>query len=181
MNLWALRHGQSEYNLLGLCNDDPARPVALTEEGRRQAAAAANRLAGVPFDAAFASPLPRAVQTAVIVLRGRDVPLIVEPRLADISSGFDGRPVAEYFAAIAQDPLHARVGGGESLLDHAARVGGFLEWLRDQAFAEVLLVAHEETLRAIKAFAEGLPLQAVIGLQFRNCEPYWFPIPTLAS
>ena len=181
MNLWALRHGQSEYNLLGLCNDDPARPVALTAEGRRQAAAARTRLAGVPFDAAFTSPLPRAIATAQIVLGGRHLSLVVEPRLADIRSGCEGRPVTEYFAAIAHDPLHARVNGGESLVDHAARVTAFLEWLLDQAYVEVLLVAHEETLRAVKAFAEGLDAGMVIGQEFGNCEPYCFPMPTLAS
>jgi alpha-ribazole phosphatase len=181
VNLWALRHGQSEYNLLGLCNDDPALPVALTQEGLRQASAAADRLAGVPFDAAFTSPLPRAIQTAGVVLRGRDVPLVVEPRLADIRSGVEGRPVTDYFAAIAHDPLHARVNDGESLLDHAARVAGFLEWLLDQPYREVLLVAHEETLRAVKAFAEELEVADVIGLEFANCEPYRLPIPMPAS
>jgi broad specificity phosphatase PhoE len=180
VEIWALRHGQSGYNRLGLCNDDPARPVALTEEGRRQAAAAARRLARVPFDAAFTSPLPRAIETAGIVLGGRDVPLVVEPRLADIRSGFDGRPVADYLAAIAQDPLHARFNGGESLLDHAARVAGFLDWLRDRPFAAALLVGHEETLRAVKAVVESLEPGAVVGLPFANCEPYCFPIPMVS-
>lgn len=179
MDAWALRHGQSGYNLLGLCNDDPARPVSLTDEGRRQAATAARRLARVPFDAAYSSPLPRATQTAEIVLAGRDIPLVIEPRLADIRSGLDGRPVSEYFAAIAHDPLHARVKGGESLLDHAARVAGFLEWLGGRPHAAVLLVAHEESLRAIAAFAEGCGLESVRGRAFGNCAPYRFPMPML--
>ena len=179
MDVWALRHGQSAYNLLGLCNDDPARPVPLTEEGRRQAAAAARRLARVRFDAAYSSPLPRAIQTAEIVLAGRDVPLVIEPRLADIRSGFDGSPVNEYFAAIAHDPLHARVNGGESLLDHAARLAGFLAWLGERPYAEVLVVAHEESLRAMKAIAEGCGLESVADRAFGNCVPYRFPIPML--
>lgn len=176
MNLWALRHGQSEYNLLGLCNDVPARNVSLTAEGRRQAARAAKRLQTVAFDAAFSSPLPRAVETAGILVRGRDCRPQVDARLADIRSGFDGRPVAEYFSAIAHDPLNARANDGESLRQHAERVTGFLEWLRTQPCDDCLVVAHEETLRVIKAFAEGLAIEAVVGLPFANCEPCRFRI-----
>ena len=73
MDLWALRHGQSEYNLLGLCNDDPARNVQLSAEGREQAARAADALRTVPLDAVFSSPLPRAVETAGMPIRSTRV------------------------------------------------------------------------------------------------------------
>jgi len=174
MRVWALRHGQSEYNLLGLCNDDPTCRVDLTAEGRRQAAQAARLLAGKPLDAAYISPLPRAVQTAQIVLRGRALPQIVEPRIADISSGFDGQKVSDYFDAIADDPVNMRVNGGESLRDHWVRVGDFLRWLMTRPQQEVLLVAHEETLRVVMGIAEGLPVERVIGRHFANCRPYAF-------
>ena len=174
MEVWALRHGQSEYNLLELCNNDPAKNVSLTDEGRRQAEHAAARLVDVSFDVAFVSPLPRAIQTADIVLDGRGVPLVTDPRLADIRSGFEGKSVSEYFAAIAHDPLHARVNGGESLLDHKERVSGFLRWLQRQPYNAVLIVAHEETLRVFQAHADGLADEHLRVLSFGNCEPYRF-------
>jgi len=176
MEVWAVRHGQSEYNLLGLCNDDPNKQVSLTDEGRLQAARAAALMIAAPFDAAFSSPLPRAVQTAEILLAGRILPLRIEPRLADIRSGFDGKPVNDYFAATAHDPLHARVNGGESLLDHKARVGGFLNWLAVQPYHCVLLVAHEETLRVFRARADSLIDEQLRELHFANCEPYRFSL-----
>ncbi len=37
MKVHAMRHGESEYNILGLCNDDPTRQIALTEKGQQQA------------------------------------------------------------------------------------------------------------------------------------------------
>jgi probable phosphoglycerate mutase len=174
MHLWALRHGQSEYNLLGLCNDDPAREVRLTGEGRRQACKASTRLQETHLDAAFSSPLPRALETTRILLRDRDLEFVEDPRLADIRSGFESLPVADYFSAIAHDPLNAKVHGGESLRDHYERVSGFLDWLAAEPFQGVLLVAHEETLRAIAAWSEGGDILPFIGLPFANARPYRF-------
>jgi probable phosphoglycerate mutase len=174
MRVHALRHGQSEYNLLRLCNDDPTRPVRLTPLGREQAASAAAALRGRGIAIVYASPLPRARETAAILGERIGAPVAVDARLADIRSGCEGRPVAEYQAAIAHDPLRARPNGGESLLDHRERVRGFLDWLAAQPHDTVALAAHEETLRTLKGFAEGLPPEATIDLPFGNCEVYSF-------
>jgi broad specificity phosphatase PhoE len=172
----ALRHGQSEFNLRGLCNDDPARAVALTHLGRAQASAAGEQLRGRRFDRLYCSPLLRARQTAELVNEVVAAPLVVEPRLADIRSGFDGRPVADYMACIAPDPLHIRPPGGESLLDHRQRVSGFLNGLATQPLDTVLLVAHEETLRALRVYAEHLPDSELHGPGFANCEIHSFEL-----
>ena len=173
MKIIGLRHGQSEFNLLGLCNDDPARRVELTALGREQASEAGRMLASESIDAIFCSPLRRAHHTAEIVAESLGLAVTVEPRLGDIRSGYDGRPVADYLAAIADDPVDARA-GGESLRDFSGRVGGFLDELRGWPHACVLLVAHEETLRVIEAYCEGLDLAAVAGEAFLNCRPYRF-------
>lgn len=38
MNLWVMRHSQTNYNLPGFCNDDPRDDAHLTALGRQQAA-----------------------------------------------------------------------------------------------------------------------------------------------
>jgi len=169
-----LRHGQSTYNLLHLCNDDPARGVRLTEMGVQQAREAIPLLQAFALSAVYCSPLPRTVQTAEIVNAGLGLPLMIEPALADIRSGFDGEPVADYMAAIAHDPLHARVNGGESVQDHFERVSACLDRFVAQGLDGLLLVAHEETLRVFKAWSEGLSANQVINLPFLNCVPYGF-------
>lgn len=174
MHFVGLRHGQSTYNLRHLCNDDPARDVPLTAKGIAQAEAAVPVLQQLGLRAIHCSPLPRTVQTARAVNTRLQLPLRLEPGLADIRSGFDGRPVADYMAAIAHDPLHARVHGGESIQDHFERVCNCLQGLADEGEDNLLLVAHEETLRVFKAWAEGLPVRQVIGLPFDNCKPYFF-------
>ena len=170
MKLYLMRHGRTNYNDRELCNDDPARDVHLTAEGIKQAEGAAERLRGVALERIVTSELPRTRQTAEIVNRHHGVPIDPHPALNDIRSGFDGRPVADYFAATAADPLHIRANGGESLLDHKARVLPFLDWLREQPQQALLVVAHEETLRVFKARFEGIADERMRELHFANCE-----------
>jgi broad specificity phosphatase PhoE len=165
-----MRHGQSEYNVLGLCNDDPGREVRLTELGRAQAEAAATELGSAPLERIYCSELPRTRETARIVNRYHRVPIQPHPALNDIRSGCDGLPVETYFRAIAHDRLNARCGAGETLLEHKRRVLGFVDWLERQPHETVLVVAHEETLRVLVARARGLGDEAMLGLGFRNCE-----------
>lgn len=178
MRIIGLRHGQSQFNLAGLCNDDDVRRVELTGRGIAQAESAARRLRGEPIERIFASSLLRARQTAEIIATALGTAIETDQRLSDIRSGFDGRPVADYLAAIAADPVDARVKGGESLRDYQHRVGGFLRCLHVQPFACVLIVAHEETLRILEAHGTGHSLSAVVGKAFANAVPYDFQSPS---
>lgn len=170
MRLFCLRHGETTYNRAGWCNDDPRDPAFLTERGVQQAEAAAERLRTTALDGIFVSELPRTRQTAAIINRYHRLPITVHAGLNDIRSGFNNRPVSDYFAATAHDPLHARVNGGESLLDHQQRVLRFRDWLRGQPARNALVVAHEETLRVFAAAARGLADTELRRLSFANGE-----------
>jgi alpha-ribazole phosphatase len=171
MHFYCMRHGRTNYNDLGLCNDDPARGVVLTETGIAQAEAAAQQLRGVALSRILVSPLPRTRQTAKIVNRYHQVPIEIHADLADIRSGFESRPVADYFAAIDHDPLCARINGGESLLDHKQRVLRFIDWLRVQGDETLLVVAHEETMRVfIACFEGGIDDAQLRDIHIGNCE-----------
>ena len=171
MNLYVMRHGRTNYNDLGLCNDDPSVDVHLDDIGKQQAQVVADQLRDVALDRIIVSPLPRTHQTAEIVNRYHDLKIEVRSDIADIRSGFDGRPVGEYFAAIAHDPLNARVNGGESLLDHKRRVLGFIDWLQRQPQENILVVAHEETMRVFVACFEGnVADERLRDINIGNCE-----------
>lgn len=174
MKFLGIRHGQSEYNLRGLCNDDPKQRVPLTKLGRQQAHLAAEKLDNAQISRIYCSPLLRTIQTAQIINNVIQRPLKIEPRLRDIHTGFDSLPVATYLDFIADDPLHARVEGCESLSDHFVRVSSFLEELQGGSQKLVLLVVHEETLRVFKAWSENSPLLQVLGLPFGHCQPFEF-------
>jgi probable phosphoglycerate mutase len=166
-----MRHGRTNYNNAGLCNDDPDADVHLDDIGKQQAQAAAQQLRDVALDRIIVSPLPRTRQTADIINQYHHAPIEVHPDIADIRSGYDGRSVAEYFAAIAHDPLNARVNGGESLLDHKQRVLGFIHWLQQQPQQNILVVAHEETMRVFIAYYEGnVADERLRDITVGNCE-----------
>lgn len=166
-----MRHGHTNYNDFGLCNDDPSRNVHLTETGIKQAQSAAHALRDVAFERIIVSPLPRTRQTAEIVNRYHSVPIEVHSDLADIRSGFDSKPVSDYFAAVRHDPLRMRVNGGESLLDHKQRVLRFIDWLTVQKDKTLLVVAHEETMRVFVAYFEGgIEDNQLRNIHVGNCE-----------
>jgi broad specificity phosphatase PhoE len=179
MQCIGLRHGESEFNRLGLCNDDPDRAVNLTEQGRRQAIQSVRALRRLSIHRIIASELPRARQTAALIAAELGLEIATDRRLNDIRSGCEGLPVAHYLDAIAADPLNTRVNGGETLLQFHARVNAFLTDLLNGAYrapGTTLLVTHEETLRVFKARSEGLAPAAVVGLRFANCDPYAFSL-----
>jgi probable phosphoglycerate mutase len=171
---YAIRHGQSEYNIRHLCNDDITKNVQLTAKGIAQAQLAAKQIALKNISKIYCSPLTRTVQTAEIINQQLSVPVTIEARLCDIHTGFDSQPVDAYLEFIASDPLHARVDGYESLTDHYNRVTAFLIELEKNKDFNCLLVAHEETMRVFKAWSENLPLREVVGMQFENCQLYSF-------
>ncbi len=163
-----MRHGETNYNVLGLCNDDPRADVHLTERGIRQVEAAARRLREVPIDRIVVSALPRTRETAEIINRHHGVPVTVHTAINDLRTGFDGRSTAEHRRAIAGNPLHTRVNGGETVFEHKQRVMRFFDWLKRQREKTILIVAHEETLKVAVACFRGLSDADMLELSIPN-------------
>ena len=181
MTYYFVRHGQTNFNVRGLCSDNPQRDVHLTELGIRQAEMVAEKLRYIPLQRILVSPLPRTRETAHIINRHHQLRLENHPGIADIRSGFDGQPVKDYQSAIAPDRLHMRVHGGESLIDHKLRVTGFLDWMQQLDAKHILVVAHEETLRVVSGYFRGLADQEMIDLQIANGEILHFELPDNGS
>ena len=76
-----VRHGQSEFNAVySVSRIDPGiNDPRLTEEGKRQAAAAAAALADMPIRHLVASPYSRAIETAEIIQSALGLPLTIDP------------------------------------------------------------------------------------------------------
>jgi broad specificity phosphatase PhoE len=79
--VFLVRHGQSEFNVVfNRTRIDPGiEDPALTDEGRRQAVAAARSLRDHDLKRIVASPYTRALQTAEIVAGALGLPIDVDP------------------------------------------------------------------------------------------------------
>jgi probable phosphomutase (TIGR03848 family) len=161
-----LRHGLTHLTGPVLAGWTPG--LHLDERGEKQAAAVAERLRPLPFDAVVSSPLDRCLDTASAVLTGRDQELQVDERLGECRYGdWTGRPLKE----LAKDPLWKVVQAhpsavvfpgpeGEALRDTQARVvNAVRDWnSRLGPDATWLACSHGDVIKAVVADAMGLHL-----------------------
>ncbi|WP_326829123.1 histidine phosphatase family protein [Streptosporangium sp. NBC_01810] len=92
---YLVRHGRTAYSATYRLNGDPRVPVGLDGVGRRQCRMAATRIGAVT--SCVTSGLPRARQSAALLLGGRQVPITVDARLNELHYGqFEGKPFMEY-------------------------------------------------------------------------------------
>ena len=176
MRLFILvRHGQSELNAAQRINGDPSVPVALTEQGRQEAAALAVQLAGIAVDVCIQTRFGRTRQTAEIALAGRDVPMEVEPLFDDIDVGeLEGRTIEDYRAWKRAHTRADAFPGGESLDAAALRYVDAFERLLARPEQRILVVSHEIPVRyAVNAAAGSDELDGPAH-EIRNCVPHLF-------
>lgn len=149
MKLYIARHGQTNYNVLGLYNADPKVDVHLTEQGVIEAQNIAKKLQSIHFDAIYISELPRTRQTADFINCGRGLELKIDRRLNDIDNGFEGKSVEEYHALrnAAEDSFTFRYGDAESSEDAYLRTKDFLRDLRQLRYNVVLIVTSKNNFR----------------------------------
>lgn len=173
--LYYLRHGQTTWNADGN-RYAGATDVPLTELGIQQAKQGSARIRDIEFDAVFCSGMSRALETAELVLDGRDVPIVQDPRLNEMNYGtWEGKTHAEIVAEPdnhwhdwAADPDAVRPGErGELASELVARVTGFLFDVL-QPGRTVLAVAHHTTGRLLIAHMLDMPLANYRRLQLDN-------------
>jgi len=170
MKILLVRHGESEANVAHRINDDPARPVNLTVQGRAQAEAASGALRAMRFTHAYASEFPRAQQTAKILLCHHTCPLHIDACLNERRSGMDGLPVHKFNDLVCPDPLRIKPEHGESFLEQMERLRNFLdEIVLRHPGGIVLAVSHENPILAALALTAQDPEQIVRG-SIANCE-----------
>jgi broad specificity phosphatase PhoE len=153
--IYLLRHARVAYFEDGR----PLRPetVPLTEEGRDQARAAAELLAGIEFDRVITSGLPRTLETARIVAPHADPE--AWPELRELESGRINeipedeleRTFTEAFKDVL--PEEARFLGGETIGSLFDRVLPAVDrLLEDPGWDIVLAVLHGGVNRAILSY-----------------------------
>ena len=159
--IYLVRHGETQGNI-----DDKAQghlDVPLTETGRIQAKAVAERLNNVEFDAVYSSDLQRAFDTAKAITAQRPELQIqtrsqlreyhfgdYEDMLWDEVSNTDPQLYQRWKNLSTR--IDIKFPGGESMRDAWERVGGFLREIlaeHRQGNETILIVGHGGSLQAV--------------------------------
>ena len=176
--LYIIRHGQTDWNVQHRLQG--RTDIPLSDEGRRMAEAARLACRDVHFDICFSSPLIRAKETAEILLRDRNVPILTDNRLMEMGFG-DYEGLADSFQ-IPDCPINVLFhapekyisppGGAESLDDLFARTGTFLQecvYPLLQEGKDVLIVGHGAMNSSIISRIRHLPREQFWSAGIENC------------
>jgi len=159
--LWLVRHGETDWNRERRFQGHADEP--LNDRGRTQARALAEELAGAGIAAVYTSDLARARETAEIVSRrlGLEAVPVRELREIDVGS-WQGLTWPEIEARFPEGVAAWRERGhgwesGESYDELAERVLAALRRIAaDHPGERVLVVGHGGTVRATRAFVDGV-------------------------
>ena len=181
--IYIIRHGQTEKNKANLLQGRSEHP--LNETGIRQAQEAGQWFAehGIIFDAVYSSPLKRAKDTGRIAAgKGSDFLPNIDERLIEMEygpyEGVDLRTPPPEIIVFFSDFVHNPAPEGmEQLPEVTARVGAFLEEIRERAATEDILVsthaiAMKGALEYLTPGSNGAYWSKYIG----NCAVYAVPV-----
>jgi probable phosphoglycerate mutase len=169
------RHGESQLNVAGRVNADPALDPGLTPRGEEQAHALGVQIAALELDLCVTSRFPRTQATAKLALGDRAVPTIVDSELDDVRIGeLEGKTIADYRAWKSISSRSERFPGGESLDEAAARFSAAFKALLERPERAILVVCHEIPVRyAINAATGSESLDGPVH-DVQNALPFVF-------
>ena len=165
--LWLVRHGETDWNAAGRVQGHT--PTELNERGREQAREIGRRLKGRAFAAVWSSDLPRAYQTAELLVESAGLGMRVErsEALRERSFGkYEGMTTAEIGAARTALGLNATgdladwtgMPGVESNDVLWERISGQLRELSERYVSQdVVVVTHGGVIARVVYRVLGIP------------------------
>ena len=172
MNIYILRHGETDFNvqhrLQGQINSN------LTEVGLKQCIEAKNLLKDISIDLIISSPLDRTKVLAEIINEGKKIPVIYDDRLMERSYGnLEGLSSTEFNIHDLWDiDINYSKNNVESINDFLLRVSNFLDDCKDKySDKNILLVTHSGNSIAANCYYNGIPENKnLLPLGLNNCE-----------
>jgi len=139
--------------------------ASLSDEGREEARAAAGRIAELPLAAVYASPLPRAWETAELVAEPSGQPVSRADGLIEVDFGeWTDRELArlaklDYWRVVQNQPSRVTFPGGESLRGAQIRaVDACEDLVAAHPNGIVAAVSHADVIKLVVAFYAGIPM-----------------------
>ncbi len=178
MQIFLLRHGETDWNRQGRCQG--SSDIDLNETGHRQAGEVAAHLSRRRIHAVYSSDLRRARQTAEIVGRPHEAPVNIEPDLRELDHGeMEGLTfieVREKFEGFIErwrsEPAAVRLPGGERLMDVDRRVWSALNRIVENHDGEdaIVVVSHSFPILATLCRISRTPLNQYRTFHLKPCD-----------
>lgn len=177
--LYITRHGKTDWN--NRHKMQGRTDIPLNDEGRKMAEQAAEEYKSVHLDVCYCSPLIRAKETAEIMLKEKNVPIIYDERLTEMSFGeYEG---VENSFQIPDCPINvlfkepekyiSSVGGSETFEELYKRTGEFLSEIIFPQLDEgkdILIVGHGAMNCSIVCQVKKLPVSEFWSYGIEQCK-----------
>ena len=177
--LYIMRHGKTNWNKYHKLQG--RTDIPLNDEGKEMAMKAYLEYKNVHFDVCYSSPLSRALETANIVLKDRDIPIITDERLVEMSFGeYEGIensfkdpscPINVMFTN-PEKYTHS-IGGAETFEELFRRTGSFLKEVIEPLLKEgkdVLIVGHGMMNLSIISQIRNIPIDKFWSVGIEQCK-----------
>lgn len=143
MNLYVVRHGQTEWNVMKKMQG--SADIPLNDKGLEQAGITKSNLKDISIDIIFCSPLIRAKQTAEVINSDRNLEIIYDNRLRERDYGeFEGTSKTSFnyndFWAYNKNLTFTKA---ENIQVFFKRVYGFIDEIESKySNKNILIVTH---------------------------------------
>lgn len=157
MNLYIVRHGQTEWNVLKKMQG--SADIPLNEKGIEQAKQTKYNLENVDIDLIFCSPLVRAKQTAEVINENRNLNITFDERLRERNYGkFEGTDKSSFnyndFWAYGKNLKYDKA---ENIQDFFKRIYDFLDDIKEKySDKNILIVCHAGVVKAIECYVNKM-------------------------
>jgi len=158
-----VRHAVTEHTGPLLSGRMPG--IELSEKGRGQADAAAERLAVLPVAAVYASPIERTTETAQFIAKHHSLDVRPLPGVIEADYGeWTGGKIADLaktdeWKVVQVAPSRARFPGGETIREMQARtIAALDEVIANHPHETVVVVSHADPIKSAIAHYTGIHL-----------------------
>lgn len=153
IEIYIVRHGQTDYNLLGRIAG--RIDIPLNDKGKQNAYDVKKKLKDIKFDKVYSSPLIRAYETAKIIT---NLPIIKDKRIIERDNGeLEGRLKSEIIdMPDFNDPNETKY-NIENIIDFKKRINDFLDDITKEDCDNILIVTHAGVGIYMRCFFEGDP------------------------
>ena len=180
MELYIVRHGTTSWNAQKRFQG--VKDIELNSKGRELAGKLGEKLENTNFDVIYSSPLIRAYETACLIRGHRNIPIVRNDLLREVSFGeLEGLPFADWMNTdeprkyfFTEPGKYVPPKGGETLESACARTKKFVQTIIEPQCVRVnriMIVAHGALLASLMCYLEGRTVENFWGKGLKgNCE-----------